>query len=271
MSHLSLRLLFCTPPSPCRCLPLGCCLSLSGIYTHRTCPLSLNVFARLRLVSIREDRARGWGPWAPTPTPGGNIQRLPDQEGHLSWDPMVTSESAFLFLFSCLIHWDMPRTCSLWLYMQTNIKRWKYVLHCLSLFMLPASNGNVTSLPLSLFTVVHFWEKTTSARTHTHTHIYMRTDTARSMVDHPVYVFMCPGWVTFCDLFLIAGVDTCISFVAPFLLFKRKAEPGDISTDNKHYAFCLLSGLSGMCGFLRKLQNDFFFVQSPESFSDASY
>lgn len=66
-------------------------------------------------------------------------------------------------------------TCSMCSYTQTNIKRKKYVLCCavlccMSLFMLPASvSGNVTSLPLSLFTVAHFWEATTSVCTHTHT------------------------------------------------------------------------------------------------------
>lgn len=82
------------------------------------------------------------------------------------------------------------------------------------------------------------------------------------MLDHPVYVFMCAGWVTICDLFLIVGVDTCISFVAPFLMFRGKAEPEDISTDNKHYAFCLLSVLSGICHFLMKLQNYFCKIHS---------
>lgn len=60
------------------------------------------------------------------------------------------------------------------------------VLRCMSLFMLPASgSGNVTSLPLSLFTVAHFWEATTS--------VHARTHTAKSMLDHPVYVFTCSG------------------------------------------------------------------------------
>lgn len=51
-------------------------------------------------------------------------------------------------------------------------------LRCVSLFMLQASgSGNVTSLPLSLFTVAHFWEETTGphARTHTHVHTHIKS------------------------------------------------------------------------------------------------
>lgn len=54
-------------------------------------------------------------------------------------------------------------------------------LHRVSPSLLPTVSGDDNSLLLGVFTVVHFWEETTS------------THRARSMLDHPAYVFMCGG------------------------------------------------------------------------------
>lgn len=126
-----------------------------------------------------------------------------------------------------------PLECALHLWLQTFPCLLKYVhwhvllntnnnicalpcmpLHGVSLSMLPAvSGGDDNSVLLGVFTVVHFWEETTS------------THRARSMLDHPAYVFMCGGWVTIWDVFLIAGEWTRgVSAVASLLLFRGKRQ-----------------------------------------------
>lgn len=123
--------------------------------------------------------------------------------------PLECALHLWLQTFPCLlkyVHWHVL--------LHTNNNICALPLHGVSLSMLPSvSGGDDNSVLLGVFTVVHFWEETTS------------THRARSMLDHPAYVFMCGGWVTIWDVFLIAGEWTRgVSAVAPLLLFRGKRQ-----------------------------------------------